>query len=200
MLVRFQDLTSLSIEVEDGTKHAVRDILIDGGRLEAVLAVADVGGWFSGGTARIGLHRFREPDVANGLWPARVLQSDLQDAGGTYRVGPEAPGEAELRSAIDWTNSAGVEAEDGHVGTLMDLIFETGDWRVRHLVLGTGGETVPRHQRVVPADAIGGIDWPAGTVRLSGPASRVRESPDLHEFDGLEGKWYNKVLGYYGLG
>jgi hypothetical protein len=214
MLVRFDDLTSLSMAVEDGSTHGVRDILIDGEHLAAAYVVADVGSWLGGRAAMVGLDRFGTPDLATTRWPARLLQDELErlpqpvadDGAALGPVGGTVPASADpenrtddLRSLHDWVNGGRVAASDGPVGTLMDVILDTDDWRVTQLILGTEGG-LPKNQRVVPADLVERVDWATGDVTLGCDTGRVHRSPDLHEMDGLEGKWWNKVKAYYGLG
>jgi hypothetical protein len=219
MLVRFDDLLSLKMKAEDGSSHQIRDLLLDETALTAEYVVVDVGGWMSHREVIVGLDRFGDPDIANSGWPARLLRSEVEgksepgevasdrarDGGGAAtRLGPiggpaSATPAADLRSAEFWIHDSDVVAEDGPVGKLLDIILETGDWRVRHLVVGTEGSRVPRHQRVVPVDSIARVAWGGRAIALGCPAARIHESPDLHEFDGLSGKWYNRVLAYYGI-
>lgn len=92
----------------------------------------------------------------------------------------------------------GVGATNGVAGKVMGVIFETEGWGATHLVVETGGSGLPEHQRAVPAALIEQIDWDGRVIRLGATVARVNDSPDLHEMDGLEGKWFNKVLAYYG--
>jgi hypothetical protein len=215
MLIRYQDLATLAATTEDGTRHAVRDLLVEGQDLRPASVVVDVGGWFDDRTARVSLDRFGTPDTGGSRWPVRLVRSDLAEspaptAGGTPAAAPvwldaaadDPPAGRDddgLNSVADLLADAEVVAPDGPAGTLMDLIFDTDGWRLASLVVGTGGERLPKHQRVVPADALDSFDPPARRLSLSIPAERVHASPDLHEMDGLEGKWYTSVLAYYGL-
>lgn len=104
-----------------------------------------------------------------------------------------------LRSVGEWVDDTDVAAEDGAAGKLIGLIFETEGWAARYIVIETGGDGLPENQRVVPCETIAGIDWDARAMRLACSVAHVHDSPDLHEMDGLEGKWYNTVLAYYGL-
>lgn len=104
-----------------------------------------------------------------------------------------------LRSVGDMLENTTVDAEDGEAGRLMGLVFESRGWHATHLVIETGGDGLPANQRVVPVGLVDRIDWQGRALSLAAPVARVHGSPDLHEMDGLDGKWYNKVMAYYGL-
>ncbi len=219
MLIRDKDLLSLRMVATDGSEHAVADVLVRQDGLRLAYVVADIGAWLADRLVRVGIERFDPPNVPASEWRAAIGAHELeekpvvQDAPGAKRALPLAlfsrstsgeetdlrDDEGALRSVTAITQGVRVDAEDGRAGTLMGLIFETDDWTARHIVVETGGDGAPEHQRVVPVELLGPIDWPGGTIRLDATRAQVRESPDLHEIDGIEGKWYNKVLAYYGL-
>jgi hypothetical protein len=111
----------------------------------------------------------------------------------------KAPEGATLHSVGEWILDTDVLASDGHAGKLMGLIFDSGDWKARYLVVATGGDRLSRNQRVIETSDVAGMDFDARTVTLTLANEQVQKALDLHEVDDVEGKWYNKVLAYYGL-
>lgn len=80
MRIRYEDLTSLSVIADDGTKHAVSDVLVDRGDLRARHVVLDIGSWFSGRRAMLRMERFGTPEVASGTWPSDIKETDFDKA------------------------------------------------------------------------------------------------------------------------
>jgi hypothetical protein len=210
MLIRYEDLTSLSMTALDGSAHPVRDLLIDDRNLALAYVVIDVGGWFDGREAVVGIEQFGTPDVSASSWPSDLDSAALEDrmnpsaSGDDGRLRPKAHQEGRgaadvaVRSVGDWIEGTDIAASDGSAGRLMGLIFDTDTWAARHLVVETGGR-LPQAQRVVPSESIAEIDWGGRTIKLDTTVERVHSSPQLHEKEGLTGKWYNSVLAYYGL-
>lgn len=241
MLIRYKDLTSLTIDTDDGADHKVADVLVTDRDLELAYVVAAFDGWFASNKAVVRRQDFGAPDMSAGVWPTRIRQDDLKHAppprddqagargpdrnatttlllgpyGGVIGPGiareddasPAVPGQTDPaglagdgapRSVGDWLG-APVAASDRAAGDLMDVLFDSDDWRVSMLVVATGSGG-PEHQRVVPARLIERIDWDAPGVQLNCAAERVDSSPDLYDMrDAFEGKWYNQVLAYYGF-
>jgi hypothetical protein len=111
----------------------------------------------------------------------------------------KAPEGATLHSVGEWILDTDVRASDGPAGKLMGLIFDSADWRARYIIVATGGDRLSRNQRVIETSHIADMDFYARTVTLTLPNEQVQKALDLHEVDDVEGKWYNKVLAYYGL-
>lgn len=223
MLIRHHDLLSLRVTSTDGGTHALRDLLVEEAGPRARRAVVAPGARRAEGEVTLDLDRFGAPDVKAGVWPARIGPSDLKGGGGEAadagraeilpggmvgQVGgvlaPDAPTEPEadaagLRSVRDMLARTRVAASDGAAGGLIDLIFETDDWSVPYMIVETGGEGMAETQRVIPLGRAGRIDWEGGTIALEATREEIHQSPDLHQVDWLEAKWYNKVLAYYGL-
>jgi hypothetical protein len=69
-----------------------------------------------------------------------------------------------------------VQATDGNIGHVEDLIIEEEGWVVRYLVVATGtwlsGERV-----IVSPEWVEGIDWPGRMVFLTLSRDQVRHSP-----------------------
>ncbi len=69
-------------------------------------------------------------------------------------------------------------AIDGDVGKVADFLFDDASWRVRHLVVGTGG-LLSRRQVLIPPSAFGNVDYGANRFRLTLSMTNVESSPTL---------------------
>ena len=211
MLIRFRDLVTLNLVATDGTKHRVRDIFVNGD-LRVTHVAADLGGWFSDRHGVIGIGRFGQPDIASTTWPCELDEDALQDradrdpaeraaslAPAGTEAGPHHAGQpGALVSMRDWTAGTDVDASDGHVGKLMCAIFDSADWHARYLVVETANGGLPQNQRVFEKGLM--ASGPGEErVRLTCSRAEAENALDLHDVDDVEGKWYNKVMAYYGL-
>lgn len=209
MLIRLKDLKSLSVVDAEGGNHTLIDLFVAPQSMHATHAVVRLGRWFERSECAAAIGAMGQPDVGAGIWPGRFDEAGVgaPDAGGAVvcrMPGEDAlsPGDVpggQVRS-LSALIGAPVVARDGEAGRVMDLLLDPGDWSVPLFVLGSG-ELLDAHQRVVPRRLIDRIDWDAPSLGVRADAAAVERSPDLHEFDGsVQGKWYNGVLAYYGIG
>lgn len=211
MLIRLRDLTSLSAIGEDGARHRVADLLVRRDAPEVTHVATRLGGFLERRGCAVRMEAFGEPDLGGRTWPTRLDETAARNAGhgGIVAVlcAPDAlPDPADVAAAegsgplaaLSNIDEKPVLAADGaRAGTVMDMVIDTGARRVAMLVLHTPGG----HQRVVPSESFGRIDWEDGTVHLTCGAEPVSNAPDLHEVGvEIEGHWYNRVLAYYGVG
>ena len=72
-----------------------------------------------------------------------------------------------------------VEASDGKIGKLCDLLFDEQDWTIRHLVLD-GGTWLNRRRVTLPPDLVQRRDWPDHRLSVAGLTRRqVIDSPNV---------------------
>jgi hypothetical protein len=219
MLIRFKDLKSFDLRGEDGTRHGVTDLFMRKEDFGLTHVVMRLGAWYERRECAVRIGAFDAPDLDAGLWTASVAEADVKAAGdgpvAALAGGEDEAVSAEALPARECEMSAAqeggiarlsrlvdlpVEASDGRAGTVMDAIVETAGWEVASLVVHAG-PTGTEHQRVIPTGMISALDLDAGAVRLRCGTAAVSGSPDLHEVgDRIEGHWWNRVLGYYGLG
>jgi sporulation protein YlmC with PRC-barrel domain len=227
MLIRFKDLKSLTATTPDGSAHAVTDLFVDND-YKISHVVITLGSWFSRESCALRIEMFGTPDMDESTWPTAVSEADVDAAGSPDSAADNSASSVALRGAegvvveprmlsqrecqlaavqsaadlhrVGRLQNADVMGTDKIVGTLMDVIVQTDDWTIASLVIHAG-PTDNAHQRVIPVGMVAAIDWEATTTTLTCPKSVVDKSPELHEIgDKIEGQWYNKVLGYYGLG
>lgn len=91
-----------------------------------------------------------------------------------------------------------VEASDGRIGTVSDFLFDDTTWKVRWMVVETGGWLSERKVLLHPS-AIGEPDGhrEAFSVRLT--RQQVRDSPDILSDAPVSRQMQTNLHGYYGL-
>ena len=76
-------------------------------------------------------------------------------------------------------HGASVEASDGKIGKLCDLLFDEQDWSIRYLVLD-GGTWLNRRRVTLPPDLVRRRDWADHRLSVAGLTRRqVMESPNV---------------------
>jgi hypothetical protein len=72
-------------------------------------------------------------------------------------------------------------ASDGHLGKVVDFIFDGDELQLRYLVVDTGNMFVENKRYVlISTCAIGEPDWQSGVLPLSCTLSQVQSSPELN--------------------
>lgn len=86
-----------------------------------------------------------------------------------------------LRSMKD-LEQYGVTAAEGDVGSVADFLFDASTWRVRSLVVDTGG-LLSRRRVLIPPNAFGRVDYGAKLFRLAFSAASVENTSPVSERD-----------------
>ena len=76
-----------------------------------------------------------------------------------------------------------VQAADGDMGSVLDVIFHDADWRVRDIVVDTGAWVFGRRIRLDPGDVLE-PDLAAGILPLHLSKEQVKNSPPASRDDG----------------
>jgi hypothetical protein len=108
-----------------------------------------------------------------------------------------------------------IEARDGHVGTVTDLLFDDASWTVRWLVVETGA-WLENRPVLLPIMALGLLEMPARSLAVNLTRAEVQGSPgmdterpvsrqmetDIHDYYGASPYWessdYMHGFGYWG--
>ncbi len=85
-------------------------------------------------------------------------------------------GDPHLRSSAEVTGYA-VEARDGGIGHVEDILFDPQSWAIRHVVIDTRNWLPGRKVLVEPA-AIEDVDWSGRQVRVNLTREAVKASPE----------------------
>jgi hypothetical protein len=90
-----------------------------------------------------------------------------------------------------------VEADDGPIGTVSDLLFDDLSWQSRWLVVDTGGWLTGRKVLVHPS-AVRRADYERQTVAVTLTKVQVKDSPPISSDRPLSRQVQTSLYGYYG--
>jgi sporulation protein YlmC with PRC-barrel domain len=86
---------------------------------------------------------------------------------------------------------------DGRFGTVSDLLFDDQSWKIRWLVVDTGGWLSGR-KVVIPPAAIGRADFELGELEVALTKTQIEGSPDLSANAPVSRQVEAKIYEYYG--
>lgn len=121
-----------------------------------------------------------------GLWgaapvpaamPKRGREADRQVAAALHHA-EKAARETHLRSGRE-VASYGIEAADGKIGHVEDLLVDDRDWSIRQMVVDTRNWLPGGKHALVPPSAVEWIDWETRTVRVRLTKDEIRQAPEL---------------------
>jgi hypothetical protein len=90
-----------------------------------------------------------------------------------------------------------IDARDGEIGRLQDLILDDSTWSVRHAVIETRA-ILPGRQVLVPLAFLDGVDWKERTVSVDLTEEQIRESPDYDPAAPVNTELEERVYDYLG--
>jgi sporulation protein YlmC with PRC-barrel domain len=93
----------------------------------------------------------------------------------------------------------GIEATDGSIGRVDDLLFDDQRWVIRYLVIDTG-KWLPGRRVLISPISVDAIDKPRGRVSLHLDKDRIRNSPDIHTDAPVSRQKETEFYTYYGYG
>jgi sporulation protein YlmC with PRC-barrel domain len=101
-----------------------------------------------------------------------------------------------LIAASAFTGTA-IEALDGIVGHVKDLLFDDTTWKIRWLVVDTGHWLSSRRVLLHPS-AISDMDHGAQTLRFALTRAQIEASPDLSQDEPVSQQMQHSLYDYYG--
>ncbi|MDP2738599.1 MAG: PRC-barrel domain-containing protein [Pseudorhodobacter sp.] len=96
------------------------------------------------------------------------------------------------------TTGYDVQASDGTLGTVSDLLFDDASWTVRWLVVETGNWWAD-HRVLIPASAFGHPDTTARTFPVNLTMAQVKGSPDVDTHRPVSRQFESSAYDYYGF-
>ena len=96
------------------------------------------------------------------------------------------------------TTGYDVQASDGTLGTVSDLLFDDASWTVRWLVVETGNWWAD-HRVLIPASALGHPDTTARTFPVNLTTAQVKGSPDVDTHRPVSRQFESSAYDYYGF-
>jgi sporulation protein YlmC with PRC-barrel domain len=107
--------------------------------------------------------------------PEFYFQASLHDPNTSpFEVVGQANGDRHLQSAREMIGYH-VQATDGPIGHVEDLVLDDSKWRIRYLVVHTH-EWIPAAKLLVSSRLVDELSWPAAKVYLNVPRSRIEHS------------------------
>src|SRR5271168_2597770 len=90
-----------------------------------------------------------------------------------------------------------IEASDGEIGTVADLLFDDRTWTTRWLVVSTGNWFL-RHKVLLPLSALGKPDAEQRQFSVQLTRQQVKDSPDAETDLPISRHVEASVFNYYG--
>jgi hypothetical protein len=133
-----------------------------------------------------------------GLWGHGALPAELLSAARVEgRPGEQPSGDPHLRSSREVIGYR-VQAKDGRIGRVDDLIVDLRDWSIAFLVLDTrnwvGGKKV-----LVEPTCAGPVDWAKRKVSVNLPVTAIRTAPPFERPADVTPEYVLKLRSHYGL-
>jgi uncharacterized protein YrrD len=109
----------------------------------------------------------------------------------------EEEGDSHLRSMREVAGYT-IGATDGDIGTVEDLLIDSGDWNLRYVVVDTGKWLAGKKVLVSPQWA-SEIDWADRTIYVTVDKAKVRNAPEYDPSIPLDRRTEERVYGHYGM-
>ena len=90
-----------------------------------------------------------------------------------------------------------VEARDGKIGSVTDLLFEDTTWQIRWLVVDTGTWLSPRKVLLHPS-ALDRINYEKQVLSFDLSKEQIEASPEIFEHQPVSEQMENSLYDYYG--
>lgn len=121
--------------------------------------------------------------------PAGASPSDLE----TKRE----PGDPHLRSLREITGYH-IEASDGSIGHVEDLVTDEDAWEIRYLVVDTRNWLPGRKVLIAPRWFVGPISWSERKVKVFMTQASIRNSPEYDPKAPINREYEIRLYDYYG--
>jgi uncharacterized protein YrrD len=90
-----------------------------------------------------------------------------------------------------------IEANDGTIGTVSDLLFDDSAWKIKWLVVDTGSWLTGRKVLIHPS-AIETVDDEQRRLSVSWTKAQIESSPDIDHDQPVSRQMESNIYGYYG--
>ncbi len=112
------------------------------------------------------------------------------------KAGEKEQNDPHLRSAREVTGYY-IEALDGEVGHVKDLIVETGPWMLRYLVADTRN-WLPGRKVLIARNWIDSISWKGKKVTVDLTQEEIKGSPEYDPAQPVNRQYETRLYDYYG--
>ena len=90
-----------------------------------------------------------------------------------------------------------LQALDGEIGSVDEVLFDDERWTARYLIVNTGGWLDSSQVLIAPA-ALGVLDWERRLLSVNLTRSQVEGSPDVETDEPVSRQWETDYHNYYG--
>lgn len=101
-----------------------------------------------------------------------------------------------LRTASIYKGFA-IEATDGTIGTVRDVLFDDGSWKIRWFVIDTG-TWLPGRKVLIHPSSIAAVDDDRRTLSVQLTKTQIRDSTDISDDQPVSRQLESSLHGYYG--
>lgn len=102
-----------------------------------------------------------------------------------------------MLNAISSLHGFDIRATDGSLGTVSDFLIDDSTWKVRWMVVDTGGWLSGRKVLVHPS-AVMSAEYGAMQLKVSLSKAQVKDSPDIAEDQPVSQQMQSDLYSYYG--
>ena len=195
MLRPMRDLLDLAISAPDGAIGDLKDLYFDDGAWIIRCLVVETGSWLSSHQVLIPPMGAGSPDWTNRLWPVSLSREQAMDSPAFDADGPPLGAhEAEVASLTAagpaschpglWPDlhsckalvDATVQAPDGEVGQVQDMIVDDDGWAIRYLVVSASDWWLG-HDVLVAPPWIQRVSWPDRSVSVDLTREALKQAP-----------------------
>jgi sporulation protein YlmC with PRC-barrel domain len=175
MLHKASKLRGTTVRATDGEIGTVDDVYLDDQQWRVRYLAIKTGPGLTGKVVLL------PPSAVEARWNTAAVPVALSRAE-VQRAAPEVlPSDRHLVSARE-LEGCHIQASDGEIGHVDDVLLDEQNWRIQYLVLDTsnwiGGRAV-----VVSPRVLSGVDWPDRLVKVDIARDDVRRSPVLDSIE-----------------
>lgn len=90
-----------------------------------------------------------------------------------------------------------IQASDGIIGVLDDLIVECDSWRLRYVIVDING-WIPGGKRMLDIDWLDGFDFTGAVAKIDLPKEKIKNAPDFDPTAAVNVDYQARLYNYYG--
>jgi sporulation protein YlmC with PRC-barrel domain len=171
MLYKVKDLQGDAILAEDGEVGSVDDFYFDDEGWDVRYLVVDTRRWIPGRKYLVSPVAIdRERPLAEGDIRVELTREEIRRC-------PTTAERSDLRSSAE-VIGCGIEATDGTVGEVADLVVDDETWEITDVLVDSRG-WLPGKLLLISPQVIERIDWPGKKVHLSLAREDILQAPEV---------------------
>lgn len=136
------------------------------------------------------------PFIGAGVGAAGIVPPLVEEQIREAREEQLANADPNLRSAKEVSGYA-IQATDGEIGHVADLLFDDETWMLRYLVVDTGNWLPGKHVLVAP-DWVDQVSWAERKVAIDLSRETIERSPDFKHHSMLTEDYERELYAHYG--